>query len=196
LNFFRAQKFQWVKKYVCSGKTIPPYLLLDQCTAHSSDLIDELYLEHNINLIQLPPHSSNQLQALDLSIFGITKKYISQFNNLDSLSIQSNHIVKIYNAFVEASTPPNIVKSFSNAGITLELSDSYPGQTVCSINLDKCRCLLQRLFPVEGVEMENGDEDVIEESNDLNEEEDTSDEIINQELPLYVREYIKFIQNE
>jgi hypothetical protein len=79
-----------------------------------------------------------------LSIFGIAKKYISQCNKLDSVSIQTSHISKIYCSFIQAAIPPNIIASFSNAGISIEFSQSIPGNLICKIDPSRARCIQEQ----------------------------------------------------
>jgi hypothetical protein len=48
----------------------PAYLILDNCTAHRGELFEHLCHENSVEPIFLPPHSSNQIQPLDLCLFG------------------------------------------------------------------------------------------------------------------------------
>jgi hypothetical protein len=162
----------------------PAFLIIDGCTSHDSDLVYDLCLDHNIDIIILPAHASNQLQMLDLSIFGITKKYLSDFNRLDSLSIQSLHIAKIYSAFITAALPHNIVQSFRNGGIILERS-SIPGfEIVAEIDINVARCLLEQM---------DAEQCEQEEDNQSTEEEDSEEKLEEDfDTPLYIREFIKY----
>jgi hypothetical protein len=67
-------------------------LIQDNCTAHSRPAIEAMYAAHTILPLPLPMHSSNQLQALDLSIFGVTKRHILRMNKMENLNVQSKHI--------------------------------------------------------------------------------------------------------
>jgi hypothetical protein len=134
----------------------PAYLLLDNCTAHHGELFQHLCSINNIEPIFLPPHSSNQLQPLDLCLFGVTKKLIQRVNQLETINLQSYHIVRIVNGFMSASVPLNIVESFANAGISL-LLDPEDRQLYCHITPETARCLLHS--EVEADPRENPEDD-------------------------------------
>jgi hypothetical protein len=74
------------KKWGYSG---PAFLMLDHCTAHETSQFAQLCEANRIQSIFLPPHSSNQLQVLDLSIFGLTKQVITRVNHMEGVNIQS-----------------------------------------------------------------------------------------------------------
>jgi hypothetical protein len=86
-----------------------------------------------------PPHSSNQLQPLDLSVFGITKRYIARTNALDAVNIQSKHIAAVVCAFLAAAVPVNVVRTFGLSGICL-VADA--GVLFCTIRPDRAKRLL------------------------------------------------------
>jgi hypothetical protein len=122
----------------------PVALILDNCSAHRGALLDQLCMENRIVLCFLPPHSSNQLQPLDLSVFGITKRRLARVNRMEALNIQSDHIAQVVCAFMAAAIPINVVGSFKNAGIAL-LNDE--GSLLCYVNPEAIRCLLHPLHP-------------------------------------------------
>jgi hypothetical protein len=163
----------------------PAFLIIDGCTSHDSDLVYDLCLDNNIDIIVLPPHASNQLQMLDLSIFGITKRYISDFNKLDSLSIQSMHIAKIYSAFIAAALPHNIVESFRNGGIIVTRSSNSRFEILADIDTNVARCLLEQIEVEEVAQIEEN-EDIDDENSEENAEEEDLD------TPLYILEFIKY----
>jgi hypothetical protein len=117
----------------------PAVLLLDGCTAHSSPKISALCDENHVIPLAFPPHSSNQVQPLDLSIFGITKRLVARVNRMESMNVQTDHIAKVVCSFMAAATPVNIVKTFCRAGICLVLDD---GIVRCRVCPDHARCLL------------------------------------------------------
>jgi hypothetical protein len=47
----------------------PVVLILDGRSAHDRDFFLDLCMEHNIVAFPIPPHSSNQVQPLDLCVF-------------------------------------------------------------------------------------------------------------------------------
>jgi hypothetical protein len=95
-------------------------------------------MKHEIIPIWLPAHSSNQLQPLDLCLFGILKRLISRLNKIESVNIQSDHIARVYCSFFSAATPMNIIKSFKNGGLNQKLHLAKP---VCHIEPGLARCL-------------------------------------------------------
>jgi hypothetical protein len=87
----------------------------------------------------LPPHSSNQLQVLDVSLFGLLKRRIENINSKLDLNIQSKHIAQIYSAFQSLLTSQKKIASFRNAGMELYLEGE---NCFVNINVILCRCLL------------------------------------------------------
>jgi hypothetical protein len=55
----------------------PALLILDGCTAHNGNFFLDMCLEHNVVPVPIPPHSLNQIQLLDLCIFGVTKRLMT-----------------------------------------------------------------------------------------------------------------------
>jgi hypothetical protein len=78
----------------------PAFLIADNCTAHRGLEFDALCRDHMVVPIWLPPHSSNQLQMLDLCVFGIAKKFIRRANKLEKVNLQTSHIVDILGSFM------------------------------------------------------------------------------------------------
>jgi hypothetical protein len=60
-----------------------------------------------------PAHASNQLQALDFSIFGATKRLIARVNRTDRSNIQTKHITLL-----------NIIQAFGLSSRTLILDEN------------------------------------------------------------------------
>ena len=92
-------------------------LLCDGCTSHFSDAFLDDCVYYGVELIVEPAGSSDQVQALDLGIFGIQKSIKSGLKNNYDLDTQSNEIRKIYNSWQKAALPDNIVSAFQQAGI-------------------------------------------------------------------------------
>jgi hypothetical protein len=116
---------------------------MDNCTAHAGDAFLEMCHVANVRLILLPPHSSNQLQMLDLCVFGVTKRLIARLNKLDKrFNVQTSHMVDILTGFHQAASPSTIVASFRNAGISLVMDSERVVR--CQISPDTVRCLLDK----------------------------------------------------
>jgi hypothetical protein len=99
------------------------FLLLDNCSPHRDQEAIEMCRQKKIKFLFLPPHSSHQLQCLDVSLFGLTKRHVSSYNRQSNLNVQTSHIIKVVSSFVRAATPSNITASFRNAGISLYCDD-------------------------------------------------------------------------
>jgi hypothetical protein len=125
-----------------SGRTV---LILDNCTAHMGPEVDELCAEHGVAFCPLPPHSSNQIQPLDLSTFGITKRHIARVNRMENVNIQSTHIAQVVSSFMSAASPLNVVGTFRRAGIRMRLDSD--GRLVCIVSPEDARCLLEVIHP-------------------------------------------------
>jgi hypothetical protein len=108
----------------------------------SSPAIEAMYAAHTIVPLPLPPHSSNQFQALDLSIFGVTKRHILRMNKTENLNVESKHIAYVVCSFMSAATPVNVVQTFRNAGVVLAVEEV---RLMCRVDLTQARCLLKRL---------------------------------------------------
>jgi hypothetical protein len=75
------------------------FIIMDNCTAHAGPTFQHLCEQHKVTPIFLPPHSSNQLQPLDVSVFGISKNDINRANKLSKKNVQTDHIVRILNSY-------------------------------------------------------------------------------------------------
>jgi hypothetical protein len=157
------------------------FLIYDNCIAHSSDVIDELLLDHRIIPLPLPPHSSSQLQPLDLSLFGITKRLISRANKLESHNVQTEHVCKVLSSFYSASTPLNIIKSFKSAGIGVYFENGF---LMTRIDRNTARCIIAS-------SIDRNDE--AEQLEKISEEETIDND---ENVPIYIQEFIRFVQRE
>jgi hypothetical protein len=148
------------------------FIILDNCTAHAGPTFQHLCQRHKVTPIFLPPHSSNQLQPLDVSVFGICKNDINRANKLSKKNVQTDHIVRILKGFHEATSGHNIVSTFRNAGISLVLdcdenrNSQDPPKCVCKVTPHTARCLLEPVIatftiPQEYLDEEISDEDLI-----------------------------------
>ena len=102
------------KLYNYTGTVI---LTMDGCSSHFSDYVLDECTYHGVFPFQEPPGTSDQVQPLDLGIFGIQKAMKKQSNSFTDLSENSQNIINIVNAWHKATTPSNIVSAFQQAGI-------------------------------------------------------------------------------
>lgn len=133
-------------------------LILDNCTAHTGPEIAEACASQGIIMCPLPPHSSNQIQPLDLSTFGVTKRHIARANRMEAVNLQSRHIAEVVSSFMAAAAPMNVVATFASAGITLFLSPD--GKVLCRVCPERARCLI---CPIEATEEPMPTEDEVAE---------------------------------
>ena len=82
-------------------------IITDGLPAHKL-AFNQIDLEkENIVVHYLEAHSSDQLQPLDLAIFGGTKRFLSNFKTIFGLSPAANQILKIYQALHQMFSQPN-----------------------------------------------------------------------------------------
>jgi hypothetical protein len=75
-------------------------------------------------------------------VFGTTKRLLSRVNKLDAVNIQTRHIASVVCAFLAASVPWNVVKTFKISGICLVADD---GVLRCSVRPEMAERLNQPL---------------------------------------------------
>ena len=112
--------------------------MLDGCSAHFSDYIQDECTFYNVYLVNEPAGSSDQVQALDLGIFGIQKSIKSTLRSNAEIDSQSDDIRKIYNSLQKSATPDNIVMAFRQAGITCL---PYSGGLGTVVNIEHVRAI-------------------------------------------------------
>jgi hypothetical protein len=138
--------------------------------------------QNRIVPVFLPLHTSNQLQPLDLCIFGVTQKAI-RLHQVEDWKIQAQYICLILEEFVQAATPMNIVSAFRNAGIdrVLEKMAGPVGELIwealCRVSPETCRCLLTNAFDTEEIvaaAMNEEDNSEFEPEEEANEDDEDS----------------------
>ena len=95
-------------------------LMLDGLKQHFCDYFEDECYAFNVDLAVIPPHTSDQIQPLDLLLFAIAKKNVSRIHPNKELSSQSQDILKVFSGMQSASTVINIVNSFRLAGVTVQ----------------------------------------------------------------------------
>jgi transposase len=95
----------------------PVFLVLDGFSGHIPDTIEEQCLFYGVVLVVVPPHTSDQVQPLDLGFFALHKLESHRVRPHTDLSAQTVKILKILCGLQKASTPLNIIKAFRRAGI-------------------------------------------------------------------------------
>lgn len=108
-----------------SSKENPSLLIYDNHETHISVSVVNMARDILVTILTLPPHSSNKMQPVDLSVFGPFKAYY--YAAIDSWLLLNPEIpISIYEiaecvgvAHAKAFTPANIIASFKKAGIWL-----------------------------------------------------------------------------
>ncbi|KAJ4426133.1 hypothetical protein ANN_26942 [Periplaneta americana] len=104
-------------------KDNPILLILDGHASHKSIEAIELARKSGIIMITFPPHTTHKLQALDISVFGPFKHYMSKGIDLWMTNHHGSRITDydlapiLKDAFLSAVTPNNITQGFKKAGI-------------------------------------------------------------------------------
>jgi hypothetical protein len=131
-----------LRRRAVHGYQGPAVLLLDNCSADNGPRFHGLCGIHRVVPCYFPRRSSNRLQPLDLSLFGITKRPLSRVNKLDAVNIQTKHVASVVCAFLAAAVPWNVVKTFKVSGICLVADD---GVLRCSVTPEMAKGLNQPL---------------------------------------------------
>jgi hypothetical protein len=93
------------------------FLIRDGFAGHLSDAVEEQCLCYGVALIVIPPHTSDQVQPLDLGLFTLHKLESHHIQAHTNLSTQTAKILQILCGFQKASTPLNVMKAFRRAGV-------------------------------------------------------------------------------
>ena len=91
---------------------------MDGCSCHRSAYLDRLFDENGIVVVPLQAHSSDQVQALDLGIFGNHKSAQARIHLPTEMSKQTQQVIRAVSAFQTIAHPYAITSAFTKAGIT------------------------------------------------------------------------------
>lgn len=125
-------------KYNLDPNDLRGILLMDGLKQHFTDFFEDECFINGIDIIELPAHSSDQTQPLDLCIFAACKKILPRCLS-DAETKQSKEVEKLITAMEAASTQHNIRKSFERGGIITEWNgDMENGILMCRVDLNNC----------------------------------------------------------
>ena len=113
-----------------TGYTGPALLILDGCSCHDQNDINDLTRDDNVIVCFLHAHSSDQLQFLDLGIFAIMKREASATATNARLSVLTRQVIKCYNAWQVVTVPENIVSAFKRGGFSVSWNETEQGALV------------------------------------------------------------------
>ena len=103
------------KKYEQKGA-----IILDNCTCHEGDIVDNMLSNNGIIKIPLIAHSSDKTQMLDIGVFGNTKMNQQRIHPSEqNLSNQTKQLVKLLYAWQASTHPYAITSSFRATGVNV-----------------------------------------------------------------------------
>ena len=95
------------------------FLIMDNCSAHESEKVNELLILNGIFTIPLVSHSSDRTQMLDVGIFGNVKLNQQRIHPNKNLSTQSKQLIKLLGSWQATTHPLAVVNSFRECGINV-----------------------------------------------------------------------------
>lgn len=122
------------KKKFLNMQNAKSLLLIDNCSAHTSDKLKCLLAINNIILITFPPHTSHLLAPLDLVFFGVYKKQKSNMSLFTDCPTIIERIDSIINVIYSTATPGNIRASYYRAGI-IQNFNFFPSRGCMNSNI-------------------------------------------------------------
>ena len=111
------------QQYVKSSKENPVLIIWDNFSAHLDYRVVKKAKEYGMEIITLPPHTSHELQPLDVSVFVAMKKYIKAghmawYRNNPGKRITIHEVAGLTkDPLYKAMTPINLISGFKRAGI-------------------------------------------------------------------------------
>lgn len=121
INFVKV--LQHIVKYIGCSPDKQIILVMDNHESHINLNSVIFAKDHGINIVTLPPHTSNKTQPLDLSVFGPFKTYFNGAANGWMLA-HPGKTISVYQmaelmgeAWLRAANPMNIISGFKTSGI-------------------------------------------------------------------------------
>lgn len=132
--------------------TGPALLIMDGYLAHYKSILNINLTQENLKIHYLVPHTSEQTQPLDLGIFAIAKRFMSNYKNNNELSRQTNQILKIHTALCQSTTMFHCRSAFKAIGI--ETIVRYDGNILkVFANLNLCKITKIREYQIEHIDL-------------------------------------------
>lgn len=113
------------EKYNYNGHAV--IIIIDGASSHVTSIRSFNLVQENIKVHFLVLHSSDQTQPLNLSSFGVSKMFMSNYKYNQNLSRQTNQIIKIYTALLQSNTTLHRRAAFRAIGINIQISISNNG---------------------------------------------------------------------
>lgn len=104
------------ERYQYFGKSV---IIMDGFKGHEKSLetLENVLNEFKIKIILIPPHSSDQVQPLDLFGFNLQKNETAKFTFNYHYSYQTNTILRILEGLNKIKSPHNVTVAWQMAGI-------------------------------------------------------------------------------
>ena len=113
--------------------SVPILLILDGFGCHANEhFLAQCELE-NVIPVAIPPHTSDQVQPLDLGIFANQKRWQGVVRVDHDLNRQTIQVIKIVDSFRMATTFKNVTAAFKSAGIVTFL-DAETGTLMARVD--------------------------------------------------------------
>jgi hypothetical protein len=141
----------------------PILLILDGHGSHDTDEFVRIALEHNVHVLQLPPHTTHKTQPLDVGCFGPTKTaWLNRCDEVVDLTGADIPKSQFVNEFMtvrdQAMTPELIMSSFRKTGISPLNPDIFQDRDFAPSQSSSITGHLPSSYPAE-VEDDEDDED-------------------------------------
>ena len=111
----------------------PIVLILDGFGCHANEHFLSQCEEQNVIPVAIPPHTSDQVQPLDLGIFANQKRWQGIVRVDQDLNRQTKQVIKIVDSFRMATTFKNVTAAFKSAGIVTFL-DAETGTLMARVD--------------------------------------------------------------
>lgn len=108
--------------------------IIDGCSAHTSEKLENLLSKNNIKLFYLPSHSSHLTQPLDLLIFSSFKRLMLKMKTTIQVSELSKRILLALKGIHMSTNFFDIINCFTLAGFIIDLE---PGKEKLSFEITK-----------------------------------------------------------
>ena len=107
---------RWTRK--STGYNGHAVLIMDGCSCHRDPALDQVFDENGVIVVFMPAHSSDQLQPLDVGIFGNLKQAQSRIHTPSHMTLQTQQVIRALAAFQAVAHPYAVTSAFRKAGIS------------------------------------------------------------------------------
>jgi hypothetical protein len=123
------------------GHTKRALLLLDGLGSHHTDEFLQTCAGQDIDILFLIPHSSDQIQPLDVLTFTLMKRHFSGSRISRLENAQSNRLVRILGAWSESRAPHHMIEAFLRIGLVPFEESLRSGEYSLRVQREAARCV-------------------------------------------------------